>query len=172
MLLLAFLKKQKLGPCWCKDILRVKGQAYIKNCNFLWVGAINMNLLSGHYVIRRQVFMSFFFLLLLLYLITVACIIEISLGSCWHKDECMSQRSTIHHNVQLCISLNNQYAIIQWPLLDAPTSAHGVFTTLSLSTTKYSLLQSCRKQDGLTLAQRYFKGQRSIISHKIKLFIS
>ena len=75
-----------------------------------------MNLLSGHYVMRRQVSMSF--LLLLLYLITVACILEISLGSCWHKDECMGQRSTINHNVQLFISLNNRYAIIMiilWP---------------------------------------------------------
>ena len=41
------------------------------------------------------------FLLLLLYLITVACILEISSGLCWHKDECMGQRSTINHNVQL-----------------------------------------------------------------------
>ena len=73
-------------------------------------------ILSDHYVMRRLVSMSF--LLLLLYLITVACILEISLGSCWHKDECMGQRSTINHNVQLFISLNNQYAnimIVQWP---------------------------------------------------------
>ena len=65
-----------------------------------------------------HVFFFFFFLLLLLYLITVACILEISFGSCWHKDEYMGQRSTINHNVQLFISLNNQYAIImiiQWP---------------------------------------------------------
>ena len=76
-------------------------------------------LLSSHYVMRRQVFM--YFLLLLLYLITVACILEISLGLCWHKDECMGQRSTINHNVQLFISLNNQYAIImiiQWPSVE------------------------------------------------------
>ena len=91
-----------------------------KNCNFLHVSWHNQYelicLLSGHYVMRRQVSMSF--LLLLLYLITVACILEISLGSCWHKDECMGQRSTINHNVQLFITLNNQYAItiiIQWP---------------------------------------------------------
>ena len=116
---------------------------------------------------RRQVSMSFF-LLLLLYLITVACILEISLGSCWHNDECMGQRSTLHHNIQLFISLNNQYAIIQWPLLDAPTSTHSVFTTLSLS--KHGLSRLCRKQYGLMLAQRYFKGQRSSINHKIKLF--
>ena len=89
----------------------------------MWVGTINMNmmncLLSGHYVMRRQV--SMYFLLLLLYLITVACILEISLGLCWHKDECMGQRSTINHNVQLFISLNNQYAIImiiQWPSVE------------------------------------------------------
>ena len=75
-----------------------------------------MNLLSGHNVMRRQVSVSF--LLRLLYLITVACILEISLGSCWHNDEYMGQRSTTNHNVQLFISLNNQYAIIiiiQWP---------------------------------------------------------
>ena len=42
-------------------------------------------------------FFFFFFLLLLLYLIIVACTLEISLGSCWHKDECMGQRSTINH---------------------------------------------------------------------------
>ena len=76
-------------------------------------------LLSGHYVMHRQV--SMYFLLLLLYLITVACILEISLGLCWHKDECMGQRSTINHNKQLFISLNNHYAItmiIQWPSVE------------------------------------------------------
>ena len=124
-------------------------------------------------MVRRQVsvffFFFFFFLILLLYLITVACIyVEISLGPCLHKDDCMGQRSTINHNVQLVISLNNQYLTIQWPLLDASTSTHGVFTTLSLS--KYCLLRLCRKQYGLLLAQRYFKGQRSTINHKIKLF--
>ena len=79
-----------------------------------------------------------FFFLLLLYLISVACIyVEISLGSSLHKDDCMGQRATLNHNVQLSISLNNQYAIIQWSLLDASTSIHGVFTTLSLSTVYY-----------------------------------
>ena len=103
-------EERNLGPCWRKDILRVKGQAQIKQNFCMWVGTINMNLLSGHYVMRRQVSMPF--LLLLLYLITAACILEISLGSCWHKGECMGQRSTINHNVQLFISFNNQYAII------------------------------------------------------------
>ena len=75
-------------------------------------------LLSGHYVMRRQVSMFFSSFTCLLYLITVACILEISLGSCLHKDECMGQRSTTNDNVQIVISLNNQYAIImiiQWP---------------------------------------------------------
>ena len=40
-----------------------------------------MNLLNGQYVMRRQVSI-FFFSILLLYLITVACIPEIGLGSC------------------------------------------------------------------------------------------
>ena len=80
----------------------------------------------------------------------------------------MGQLSTINHNVQLFISLNNQYPTIQWRLLDASTSTHDVFTTLSLS--KYYLLRLCGKQYGLMLVQRYFKGQRSTINHKIKLF--
>ena len=150
-------EERNLGPCWRKDILRVKGLGLIKNCNFLWVGAINTNFIYWVTTTWCADKYSCLFLLLLLYLITVACILEISLGSCWHKDECMGQRSTIHHNVQLVISLNNQieYAVIQWPLLDAPTSTHGVFTsTLSLS--KYCLLRLCKKQYGLMLAQRYF----------------
>ena len=113
--------------------------------------------LSSHYVMRSQVSMSFFFffLLLLLYLITVACILDIyNLGSCWHKDECMGQRSTIHHNVQLCIlQLDNEYAIIQWPLLDAPTKVPMVFLLLlvCLSTVCYDYIEnsmcSCWRKD-------------------------
>ena len=113
-------EERNLGPCWRKDILRVKGQAYTKEivtfCT--WVGTINMNL-SAYWVATTwcaDKYPCLFYSLL--YLITVACILEISLGSCWHKDECMGQRSTIIHNVHLFISLNNQYAIImiiQWP---------------------------------------------------------
>ena len=133
-----------------------------------------MNLLSDYYhdyVMHRQVFMAF--LLLLLYLITVACILEISLGSCWHKDECMGQRSTIHHNVQLFISLNNQYAVIWSP--NGHYSMHQqvpvVFLIVLLVCLKYCLLRLCRKQYGLMLVQRYFKGRRSSINHKIKPFL-
>ena len=85
----------------------------------MWVGTINMNL-SAYWVATTWCADKYpcILLLLLLYMITVACILEISSGLCWHKDECMGQRSTINHNVQLFISLNNQYAIImiiQWP---------------------------------------------------------
>ena len=39
--------KIKLGPCWCKDFLRVKSQAKITKCYFLWVGAIMQSLSQG-----------------------------------------------------------------------------------------------------------------------------
>ena len=60
-----------------------------------------MNLLSGHYVMRRQY-------------------IEIRLGSCWHKNECMGPRSTIKHNVQLFYKFeqpkcNHQFVLIKFP---------------------------------------------------------
>ena len=68
--------------------LRVKGQAKITNCNFLWVGAINMinmQSLSDHYFMPQQVHIVFS--LLLLYLGVVAYIsVKISFGSCWRKD--------------------------------------------------------------------------------------
>ena len=37
-----------------------------QKCNFLLVGAINMHLLSGHYVMHRQVYLFYFIWLLLL----------------------------------------------------------------------------------------------------------
>ena len=51
---------------------------------------------------RQPMQLSQVWKLLLLYLVTVTCTyVEISLGSCWQKDDCMGQRSTINHNVQL-----------------------------------------------------------------------
>ena len=65
--------------------LRVKGQAQITKCYFLWVDAINMQSLSGHYLMPQQV--SMVFSLHLVYLSTAACISEkIKLGPCWRKD--------------------------------------------------------------------------------------
>ena len=100
--------------------------------NFLWVGAIWTYWVATTWCTDKCPCLFFFGCLFVLfcfvfyffyfYLITVACTLEISLGSCWHKDECMGQRSNINHNVQLFLSLNKQYAIIQWPLLHACTN--------------------------------------------------
>ena len=40
----------------------------------------------------------------------------------------------------LFVSWRNKYAIIEWPLFDAPKSTHGVFTSFSLS--RYCCLHS------------------------------
>ena len=68
------------------------------------------------------------------------------------------------------MSWRNKYAIIEWPLFDAPTSTHGVFTSFNLS--KCCCLHFCRNKFGLMLAQGYFKGQRSSIIHKLQLFMT
>ena len=68
-----------------QGILRVKGQAQITKCYFLWVDAINMQSLSGHYLISQQVTMVFS--LHLVYRSSAACISEkIKLGPCWRND--------------------------------------------------------------------------------------
>ena len=64
----------------------------------------------------------------------------------------------------------NKYAIIEWPLFDAPTSTHGVFTFFSLS--RYCCLHFCRNKFGLILAQGYFTSQRSSIIHKLQLLMT
>ena len=70
----------------------------------------------------------------------------------------------------LFVRWRNKYVIIEWPLFDAPTSTHGVFTSFSLS--RYCCLHFCRNKFGLILAQGYFKGQRSRIYHKLQLFMT
>ena len=55
-----------------QGFLRVKGQAQITKCYFLWVDTINVQSLSDHYSMRQQVPMVF--LLHLVYLSTAACI--------------------------------------------------------------------------------------------------
>ena len=37
-----------------QGFLRVKGQVQITKCYFLWVDAVNMQSLSGHYLMRQQ----------------------------------------------------------------------------------------------------------------------
>ena len=69
-----------------QGILRVKGQAQITKCYFLWVDAINMQSLSGHYLMRQQVSMMVFSLHLV-YRSSAACISgKIKLDPCWRKD--------------------------------------------------------------------------------------
>ena len=68
-----------------------------------------------------------------------------------------------NHKMLLFVSWRNKYAIIEWPLFDAQTSTHGVFTYFSLS--RCCCLHFCRNKFGLMLAHGYFKGQRSGIIH-------
>ena len=68
---------------------------------------------------------------LLVYLHAAACISEeINFGTCWRRDilTFKGQRWSTNHK-----KITNQYAIIEWPLFDAPTSTYGVFTSLCLS---------------------------------------
>ena len=55
-----------------QGFLRVKGQAQITECYFLWADSINMPSLSGHYLMHQQAHMVFS--LHLVYLSTAACI--------------------------------------------------------------------------------------------------
>ena len=82
--------------------LRVKGQAQITKCYFLWVDAINMQSLSGHYLMRQQAPMVFS--LRLVYLSTAACIFwkKIKLGPCWCKDFKGSKVKQKSQNVTFC----------------------------------------------------------------------
>ena len=86
-----------------QGFLRVKGQAKITKCYFLWVSAINMQSLSGRHLMRQRV--SMVFLLLFDYLGAVS---YISLHFCRNKFGLMlaqgyfkGQRSSIIHKLQL-----------------------------------------------------------------------
>ena len=87
-----------------QEFFRVKGQALIAKCYFLWVGTINMQSLSRHYLMRQQVPMVF--LRLLVYLGAVAYIsIEISLGFMLAQGYFKGQRSRIDHKLKLFMTL-------------------------------------------------------------------
>ena len=78
-------EKNKFGSLLAQGVLRVKGQAQITKYYLLWVDAINMQSLSGHYLLRQQVPNGVF--TSLVYLGAVAYIsVEIRLGSCWCRD--------------------------------------------------------------------------------------
>ena len=119
---LHFWKKNKVGSMLAQGFLRVKSQAKITKCYFLWVSAINMQSLSGHHLMRQQVLMVF--LLPLVYLGAVAYIsVEISLGSCWRRDILRVKGQALFTNCNflwLCVICNHQVAttwcVIKYPL--------------------------------------------------------
>ena len=144
-----------------QGFLRVKGQAKITKCYFLWVCAINMQSLSGHYLMHQQVPMVF--LLLLVYLGTVAYIsVEISLGSFWRRGILRVKGQALFTNCNfllLCVHgvICNCWVATIWCAIKYPWCLY--FFSLS----KCCCLHLCRKKFGLLLVWGYFKGQRSRI---------
>ena len=102
--------RNKVGSMLAQGFVRVKSQAKITKCYFLWVGAINMQSLNGHYLMCKQVPMVF--LLLLVYLGAVAYIsVEISLGSCWRRDILRVKGQALFTNCNflwLCVICNHR----------------------------------------------------------------
>ena len=149
-----------------QGFLRVKYQAKITKCYFLWVGAINMQSLSGHYLIRQQVPMVFS--LLLVHLGTVAYIsVEISLGSFWRRDILRVKGQALFTNCNflwLCdMQLLSGHYLMRHQV---PWYIH--FFSLS----KCCCLHFYRNKFGLLMVRGYFKGQRSRIYHKLQLFMT
>ena len=152
-----------------QGFLRVKGQAQITKCYFLWVDAINMQSLSLHYLMRQQAPMVFS--LHLVYLSTASCISEknkvgfmLAQGFLRVKGQAKITKCCFLWvggiNMQ---SLSGHYLMRQKvPMV--------FFTSFSLS--RYCCLRFCRNKFGLILAQGYFKGQRSSIIHKLQLFMT
>ena len=109
--LLAFLKKQKLGPWWDKDFERSKVKQKSQNVTFSELAQYKIcNHLSGRHLTRQQVPMVFLFLLV--YLGAVAYIsVEISLGSCWRRDVLRVKGQALFTNCNflwLCVICNHQ----------------------------------------------------------------
>ena len=108
-------EKNKAGSMLAQGFLRVKNQAKITKCYFLWVGAVNLYSLSGRHMMRQKVPMTF--LLLLVYLGAVAYIsAEISLGLCWRRDilRVKGQALFTYCNfLWLCVICNHQVVTTQ-----------------------------------------------------------
>ena len=152
-----------------QGFLRVKGQAQITKCYFLWVDAwiyaiIEWPLFDAPTSIHG-VFTSFS--------ISQYCCLHFWKKSSWvHVGARIfkGQKSSKNHKMLLFVSWSNKFVIIEWPPSDAPSSTHGVFTSFSLS--RCCCLHFCRNKFGLMLAQGYFKGQRSSIIHILQLFMT
>ena len=104
--------KNKVGSMLAQGFLRVKGQAKIIKCYFLWVGAINLYALSGRHLMHQKVPMAF--LLPLVYLGAVSYIsAEISSSLCWRRDilRVKGQALFTYCNFwRLCVICNHQVA--------------------------------------------------------------
>ena len=70
----------------------------------------------------------------------------------------------------LFVSWRNKYAIIEWPLFDAPTSTHGAFTSFSLS--RYCYLHFCRNKFGLVWRRDILRVKRSSNIYKLQLLMT
>ena len=148
-------EKNKVGSMLVQGFLRVKGQAKITKCYFLWVGGINMQSLSGHFLMRQKVPMVF--LLLLVYLGTVDYIsVEISFGSFYRRDILRVKGQALFTNCNflwLCVIRNHWLATI-WCAIKYPRCLY--FFGLS----KCCCLHFCRNMFGLLLVQGIFKGSK------------
>ena len=150
-----------------QGFLRVTSQAKITKCYFLWVDTINMQSLSGHYLMRQKVPMVF--LLLLVNLGTVVYIsVEESLGLFWRRNILRVKGQALFTNCNflwLCVICNHWVATI-WCVIKYSRCLY--FFALS----KCCCSHFCRNKFGRLLAQGYFKGQRSRIYHKLQLFMT
>ena len=155
-------EKNKVVSMLAQGFLRVKGQAKSTKCYFLWVGTINMQSLSGHYLMRQQVPMVV--LLLLVYLGTVAySSVEIRLDLCWRKDILRVKGQALFTNCNFLWLCDTQSSSGNYLILDAPSSTHGVYT---FSLSKCCCLHFCRNKFGLLLTRDILrvKGQALIIN--------
>ena len=150
-----------------QGFLRVKGQAKITKCYFLWVGRINMQSLSGHYLMRQKVPMVFF----TSFSLSRYCCLRFcrnKFGLILAQGYFKGQRSRLFTNCNflwLCVICNHWVATI-WCAIKYPRCLY--FFGFS----KCCCLQFCRNKFGLLLVQGYFKGQRSRIYHKLQLFMT
>ena len=104
----------------------------------------------------------------LVYLSTAVCISEeANLGPCWHMNIPRVKGQAKITKVTF-LSQHNQYALIEWPLFNAPTSTYGVFLTL-FSLYKCCYLHFRRNTFGSVLAQGYLKDQRTNFNYKRNL---
>ena len=140
-----------------QGFLRVNGQAKITKCYFLWVSAVNMQSLSGHYLMRQQVPMVF--VLLLVYLGTVAFISEeIGLGSFWRRDILRVKGQALFTNCNFLWLCVHGVICNCWVATILCTIKYPWCLYFSLS--KCCYLHFCRNKFGLLLVRGYFKGQR------------